>query len=111
VEYLHVLPNLLVSAHPDYVMSHRLVPLAPGRTWIECTWLVAPGPDGSVPEARGAVEFWDVTNRQDWAACESVQRGLASPHFQPGPFAPNEDAVAHLVAAVGDAYRSGGFTP
>jgi Rieske 2Fe-2S family protein len=111
VEYLHVLPNLLVSAHPDYVMTHRLVPLAPGRTWVECTWLVAPGPDGSVPEARGAVEFWDVTNRQDWAACESVQRGLASPHFQPGPFAPNEDAVAHLVAAVGDAYRSGGFTP
>ena len=66
----------------------------PGRTWIECSWLVAPGADGSVPDAAGAVEFWDLTNRQDWAACESVQRGLASPHFRPGPFAPNEDAVA-----------------
>ena len=43
------------------------------------------------------MEFWDLTNRQDWAACESVQRGLASPHFAPGPFAPNEDAVARLV--------------
>ena len=30
VEYVHLLPNLLVSAHPDYVMTHRLVPLAPG---------------------------------------------------------------------------------
>ena len=44
------------------------------------------------------MEFWDITNRQDWAACESVQRGLQSPHFRPGPFAPNEDAVAQLVA-------------
>jgi phenylpropionate dioxygenase-like ring-hydroxylating dioxygenase large terminal subunit len=111
VEYLHLLPDLLVSAHPDYVMTHRLVPLEPGRTWVECSWLVAPAPDGSVPDARGAVDFWDITNRQDWAACESVQRGLASPHFRPGPFAPNEDAVAQLVATVAHAYEVGGFGP
>ena len=107
VEYLHVLPNLLVSAHPDYVMTHRMVPLAPGRTWVECSWLVAPGEDGSVPDARGAVDFWDLTNKQDWAACESVQRGLASPHFVPGPFAPSEDAVADLVSRIGHAYETG----
>ena len=107
VEYLHLLPNLFVSAHPDYVMTHRMLPLAPGRTWVECSWLVAPGADGSVPDAAGAVEFWDVTNRQDWAACESVQRGLASPHFRPGPFAPREDAVADLVSRIGRAYRGG----
>jgi glycine betaine catabolism A len=107
VEYLHLLPNLLVSAHPDYVMAHRLVPLAPDRTWIECSWMVLPDDDGSVPDAARAVEFWDVTNRQDWAACESVQRGLASPHFRPGPFAPSEDAVARLVRLIGHAYRAG----
>lgn len=111
VEYLHVLPNLLVSAHPDYVMAHRLVPLAPGSTWVECSWFVAPGQDGSVPQARGAVEFWDITNKQDWAACESVQRGLASPHFSPGPFAPKEDAVAEFVSRVGRAYEDGRFVP
>jgi Rieske 2Fe-2S family protein len=108
VEYVHLLPNLLVSAHPDYVMTHRMVPLAPGRTWVECSWLVLPGADGSVPDAAGAVEFWDLTNKQDWAACESVQRGLASPHFVPGPFAPGEDAVAQLVSMIGEAYRTGG---
>ena len=108
VEYLHLLPNLLVSAHPDYVMTHRLLPLAPGRTWIECSWLTAASdaPTG----APGAVEFWDITNRQDWAACESVQRGLESPHFRPGPFAPNEDAVAQLVAMLGAAYRTGSLS-
>jgi Rieske 2Fe-2S family protein len=108
VEYLHLLPNLLVSAHPDYVMTHRMVPLEPGRTWVECSWLTLPDPEsGQASKAPGAVEFWDITNRQDWAACESVQRGLASPHFQPGPFAPREDAVAQLVSMIGAAYRSG----
>jgi glycine betaine catabolism A len=107
VEYVHLLPNLLVSAHPDYVMAHRLVPLAPERTWVECTWSFQPGADGSLPDPAYAVEFWDLTNRQDWAACESVQRGLASPHFRPGPFAPNEDAVARLVRTLSRWYVEG----
>jgi Rieske 2Fe-2S family protein len=107
VEYVHLLPNLLVSAHPDYVMTHRMVPLSPGRTWVECSWFVLPNDDGTRPEPASAVEFWDVTNRQDWSACESVQRGLASPHFSPGPFAPNEDAVAAFVTTIVGAYRTG----
>ncbi|MGI8576092.1 MAG: aromatic ring-hydroxylating oxygenase subunit alpha [Egibacteraceae bacterium] len=101
VAYLGLFPNLLVSAHPDYVMTHRLVPLAPGRTRIECAWYF---PDSSVDPAY-AVEFWDRTNRQDWAACESVQRGLASPHFRPGPLAPNEDAIYDFVSMVARGYR------
>ena len=62
-----------------------------------------------MPDAAGAVAFGDLTNRQDGTACESVQRGLASPHFSPGPFAPNEDAVVQLVRTIGRAYRTGGF--
>ena len=100
VQYVGLLPNLLVSAHPDYVMTHRLLPQAADRTWIECSWyFVDPATDPTY-----AVEFWDITNRQDWAACESVQRGLASPHFRPGPLAPNEDAVHRFVSMVGRAY-------
>jgi len=109
VEYVHLLPNLLVSAHPDYVMTHRLLPLAPGRTWVECSWYLHPGADGTVPDPSYAVEFWDLTNRQDWAACESVQRGLASPHFSPGPFAPNEDAVARFVHLMSETYLVSGI--
>jgi len=108
VEYLHLLPNLLVSAHPDYVMTHRLLPLAPDRTWVECSWWFLPDPDGALPDPTYAVDFWDLTNRQDWAACESVQRGVASPHFAAGPYAPGEDAVARFVAMVAAAYEEGG---
>jgi Rieske 2Fe-2S family protein len=99
VLYLALFPNLLLSLHPDYVMAHRLRPLAPGTTHVECSWYAIEG------DAAWAEEFWDRTNRQDWAACESVQRGLDSPHFRPGPFAPNEDAVHAWVSLVAHAYR------
>ena len=82
--YLAVLPNLLISLHPDYVMTHRLTPLAADRTRIACSWAFPPEAterDGFDPSY--AVDFWDLTNRQDWAACESVQRGLRSEHFRP----------------------------
>ena len=45
VEYVHLLPNLLVSAHPDYVMTHRLVPLARGTHLGRV--LVVPGGRGT----------------------------------------------------------------
>ncbi len=104
VRYVALFPNLLVSTHPDYVMTHRLAPVEPGRTRVECSWYF---PDTNVDPAY-AVDFWDVTNRQDWAACESVQRGVSSPHFRPGPLAPNEDAVYQWTALVARAYREPG---
>ena len=51
-----------------------------------------------------AVDFWDITNRQDWGACESVQRGLASPQASPGPLAPDEDAVHSFVTTIARGY-------
>ena len=66
--------------------------------------LVAEKPDF---DPSYAVDFWDLTNRQDWAACESVQRGLTSPHARPGPLAPDEDGVYQFVSRVAKAYAGG----
>jgi Rieske 2Fe-2S family protein len=105
VIYLSIFPNVLLSLHPDYVMTHRLTPLAVDRTMIECTWAFAPEAIGKPGFSPGyAVEFWDITNRQDWQACESVQRGLASPHARPGPLSPDEDAVYQFVTMVARGY-------
>ena len=105
VMYLVGYPNLLVSLHPDYVMTHLMTPLAVDRTHVECAWAfpkdVAARSDF---DPSYAVDFWDLTNRQDWAACESVQRGLASPHARPGPLAPDEDGVYQFVTRVARAY-------
>jgi glycine betaine catabolism A len=86
-------------------MTHRLTPLAADRTIIECTWAFAPEaverPDF---DPAFAVEFWDITNRQDWGACESVQRGLSSAHAIAGPLSPDEDAVYQFVTMIARAY-------
>jgi phenylpropionate dioxygenase-like ring-hydroxylating dioxygenase large terminal subunit len=108
VDYLGVVPNLLISLHPDYVMTHRMVPLAPSSTWVECAWAFPPEAverDGFDPGY--AVDFWDITNRQDWAACESVQRGLESGMARPGPLSPQEDGVYQFVTMVARGYSGG----
>ncbi len=105
VMYVVGYPNLLVSLHPDYVMTHLMRPLAVDRTHVECAWAFPK--DVAAQEDFNpsyAVDFWDLTNRQDWAACESVQRGLASPHARPGPLAPDEEAVYQFVTRVARAY-------
>ena len=106
VLYVGIFPNVLVSLHPDYVMVHRLIPVAADRTKIECTWAFAPESLAKPGFDPGyAVEFWDTVNRQDWRACESVQRGLGSPHAVPGPLAREEDAVYEFVTMVARGYQ------
>jgi Rieske 2Fe-2S family protein len=105
VMYVAVLPNLLISLHPDYVMTHQLVPVSPERTRITCSWAFpadVAAREGFSPAY--AVDFWDLTNRQDWSACESVQRGMAAPHSEAGPLAPDEDGVYQFVSKLAQAY-------
>jgi glycine betaine catabolism A len=108
VFYFALFPNLLISPHPDYVLSHRLEPLSPTRTRVECRSLFprsvveTPGFDGSY-----ASEFWDVTNKQDWAAVESVQRSAASRGFRPGPISEMEEAVYQFFNMVATGYVDG----
>ena len=106
VLYFGLFPNLLISLHPDYVMTHRIVPLAPDRSYIECEWLFPPeafDKDGFDPSY--ASEFWDITNKEDWHACESVQRGAASRGYRQGPLASVEDAVYQFITMVARGYN------
>lgn len=111
VLYVQLLPNLLISAHPDYVLTHRLEPLEPGRTAIECQWLFPPEAverDGFDPSY--AVEFWDITNRQDWAACEGVQRGAGGRGYRQGPLSDAEGNVWQFVSVIAQSYLRGHLT-
>jgi Rieske 2Fe-2S family protein len=106
VIYLVIFPNVLLSLHPDYVMTHILTPLAPDRTRIQCSWAFSPEDlERADFDPSYAIDFWDITNRQDWAACESVQRGLSSPHHAPGPLSPDEDGVYQFVTMLARGYR------
>jgi Rieske 2Fe-2S family protein len=110
VFYLQLFPNLLISLHPDYVLFHRIEPLAPDHSRVECGWLF-PSDAGPEIDPSDAVEFWDITNKQDWRACESVQRGVASRGYRPGPLAMEEDAVHQFLTMVARGYLVGRPVP
>jgi Rieske 2Fe-2S family protein len=112
VLYMGLLPNLLISLHPDYVLTHRLEPVSTTETRVECEWLFPPEAlDRPGFDPSYAVEFWDLTNRQDWAAVESVARGLASRGARPGPFAWTEDEVKLFMETIARGYLQGALEP
>jgi glycine betaine catabolism A len=78
-------PTMFLSLHPDYVLMHILRPEAANLTTVTCHWLFSPDavaqPDF---EPRGAVDFWDLVNRQDWEICELAQQGVRSKAYRAG---------------------------
>ena len=95
VFYYSIFPNMLLSLHPEYVMVHQLWPKSLQRTLILCDWFFhqeAFDRDDFHPD--DAIEFWDMTNRQDWHVCELSQQGISSRAYQPGPYSPRESIPA-----------------
>jgi Rieske 2Fe-2S family protein len=110
--YYGLLPNFFISLHPDYILTHRLEPRAHDRTFIDCQWLFPPEAfekEGFSPQY--AIDFWDMTNRQDWKALESMQRGISSRGYRPGPLGQREDGIYKFVTHIARAYLEGSFTP
>jgi Rieske 2Fe-2S family protein len=95
VFYYSIFPNMLLSLHPEYVMMHQLWPQSPERTLILCDWFFHPEAfDRENFHPDDAIEFWDMTNKQDWHVCELSQQGIASRAYQPGPYSPRESIPA-----------------
>ena len=94
VAYYSIYPNFLLSLHPDYIMTHTLWPRAHDRTQIVCEWHFHPDqmakPDFHIDDA---IEFWDLTNRQDWWIAEQSQAGINSRVYQPGPYSEREELL------------------
>ncbi|HYM23368.1 MAG TPA: aromatic ring-hydroxylating dioxygenase subunit alpha [Vicinamibacterales bacterium] len=94
VAYYAIYPNLLLSLHPDYMMTHTLWPRGHDRTEVVCEWhfhrdeMSKPG-----FRADDAVDFWDQTNREDWWIAEKSQAGIASRVYQPGPYSERESLL------------------
>ena len=92
-----IYPNLWLSLSADHVAAFVLWPLAVDRTRIVCDLLFAPEEVQSTHfDPADAGDLWDLVNRQDWAVCESVQRGMTSRSYRQGWFAPMEDASADI---------------
>jgi Rieske 2Fe-2S family protein len=107
VNYYAIYPNLLLTLHPDYMVTVTIWPQAPDRTRLVSEWHFHPeeiARPGFVYE--DAVEFWDLTNREDWAISERSYQGIASRGYTPGPYSNRElqlwEFDQFVLAAVGD---------
>jgi Rieske 2Fe-2S family protein len=109
VYYFVVWPNLLLSLHPDYVMTHQVWPIDAERSRVVCEWLFDPEVMARADfDPSDAVDFWDLTNRQDWAVCERQQIGTRSLGYSPGRYSLMEDMVHAFDLMVADGYAGDG---
>jgi len=103
--YFALFPNALVSFHPDYLMLHTLFPKAPDRTDVVCEWFFEPraieAPDF---DPSDAMEFWDMTNRQDWRVCELAQMGAGSRGYTAGRYSLEETDTHRFDQMVAERY-------
>ena len=93
-----VYPNLLLSLAAEHVAAFTLRPPGRGRTddrAATCCSTPTRSPPTTSTRPTPA-DLWDLVNRQDWAICESVQRGMASRAWTGGWFAPMEDDAADI---------------
>ncbi len=109
-------PNLMLSLSADHVAAFMLLPVAADRTTVVCDWLFHPSEiEKPTFDPSDAVEFWDLTNRQDWVVCESTQSGMTSRRFQVGYYAPMEDLSLdirrYVTERLGDELDVGGGLP
>jgi Rieske 2Fe-2S family protein len=107
VYYYAIFPNMLLSLHPDYMLVHMCWPVAPDRTINICEWHFQPqemAREGFDPQ--DAIDFWDMTNRQDWHVCELSQAGISSRGYTPGPYSNREDLLFAFDRMIVGLHRS-----
>ena len=82
----------MLSLSAEHAAAFVLEPLAIDRTRVDCQLLFHPSERAkSTFDPSDAADLWDLVNGQDWAICESVQRGMSSRYFRGGWYAPMED--------------------
>jgi Rieske 2Fe-2S family protein len=79
-----VRPQMFINLVPDHVIAHRMFPLAPDRTIVECDWLFAPGVVDAGRDLSPSVELFHRVNQQDFDACERCQPAMSSRGYAGG---------------------------
>jgi Rieske 2Fe-2S family protein len=76
----------------DHACSFRVLPVSPTETELVSKWLVPKGAvEGVDYDLKVLTEVWLATNEQDSKLVAQNQQGIASPAYEPGPYAPQQE--------------------
>lgn len=96
---LHLQPNSWFHVVGDHAITFSVLPVAPDRTVLRTTWLVHPeAEEGADYDPGTLLKVWTATNEQDARLVARAQQGVASPAYEPGPYAPTEYQVEAFCA-------------
>jgi len=79
-----VKPTVFVNLVPDHIIFHRMYPLAPDRTIVECDWLYSQQVVADGRDVSRSVELFHRVNVQDFEACERTQPAMSSRAYRNG---------------------------
>jgi Rieske 2Fe-2S family protein len=106
VNYFAIYPNFLLTLHPDYMMTITIWPQHAGRTKLIAEWHFHPDEIAKADFVfEDAIEFWDRTNREDWAISEQSYLGISSRGYAPGPYSERERQLWEFDQFVTDKLR------
>jgi len=90
-----VRPQVFLNLVPDHVILHRMFPVAPDHTIVECDWLYRPEVVQSGKDLSHSVELFHRVNQQDFDACERCQLATDSRVYaNGGVLVPSEHHIA-----------------
>jgi Rieske 2Fe-2S family protein len=101
-----VRPNVFVNLVPDHVIFHRMYPLGPDRTIVECDWLYLPDVLVQGRDLERSVQLFHRVNEQDFDACERTQPTMSSRAYRAGGvLVPSEHHIADFHRWIEDRLR------
>lgn len=91
--YAFVHPNLMLNRYGDMLDVNRVLPIDAQTCEVIIDWAFRPGLGAD--ERLACLAQSDQVQQEDLAICEAVQRGMASPGYGRGVYAPRLEGGAH----------------
>jgi len=93
--YAWVHPNLMLNRYGQVLDTNRVLPLAPASTEVVFDFFVRPGMAADADAVARCIAASERVQAEDVAISEAVQRGLHSPGYQRGRYAPALEGGAY----------------
>ncbi len=94
VNWIAIMPNLLVAFTADYVTLQWAWPIDEHRSYVRHFWLFHPDEIAQEDFSHDEVfNLWDKANQEDWELCEKTHQGIQSNGWRPGPYSLDEEVL------------------